>query len=851
MPKTVADLRRSYRRYGIRCSANAPFMPPAHTDGRKAGSDGRFPFFSYICQRKAPEMHCTSHMGKRLLLLLLSIGCCLAGFAAESYTLRGRVIDRLTRRPVAYAAVVLDGQGDKGASTDSTGRFAIERVRPGIYRLAASCIGYRNTLTPEYVVSAATPFIEIELVEDAAQLDAVTVTPTPFRRTAESPVGLQVIGLREIEKSPGANRDVSRIVRSYPGVSFSPVGYRNDLIVRGGGPSENVFYMDGIEIPNINHFATQGASGGPVSIVNADLVREISFYTGAFPADRAGALSSVLDFRLRDGDPEKHSFKATLGASEVSLSGNGPLSERTTYLFSVRQSYLQLLFKMLGLPFLPNYIDAQIKIKSKLSARDELTVLGLTGIDNMRLNTDEKGEEAEYLLSYLPRIRQETFTVGAVYRHYAGQHTQSVSLSHNYLNNRNLKYLRNDDSSEDNLTLRLRSVEQKTTLRAENRTYLGRWTVREGVEVNYSDYTNRTLQRLYTDRTQLSDYRTRLGIVGWGLFAGAEYASADKRFTASAGLRADGCDYSGRMARLWNRPSPRASVSYALAPAWSVSGSAGLYYQLPAYTALGFKRDDRLGNQSLDYMRVGIFSAGIDWRLRDRLIVSIEGFRKGYDRIPLSLADGIPLVCKGDDYGTVGAEPLVSTAEGRAYGAELTARWQIPGKINLVGSATLFRSEYRNGQGRYVPSAWDNRYVVNLSGTYDLPRSWSVGARLSWIGGAPYTPYDEAKSSLVSAWDAQGRPYYDYARYNTERLAAFGQLDLRIDKTFYFRRCMLGLYIDLQNVAGGRLRQLDVLMSTGEIENPSAPASERRYRMKYLEQVSGTLLPTLGLTVEF
>lgn len=352
-------------------------------------------------------MHCTSHMGKRLLLLLLSIGCCLAGFAAESYTLRGRVIDRLTRRPVAYAAVVLDGQGDKGASTDSTGRFAIERVPPG--HLPAGGLLHRLS---QHAHARIRRLGRHALHRDRAcggrpaQLDAVTVTPTPFRRTAESPVGLQVIGLREIEKSPGANRDVSRIVRSYPGVSFSPVGYRNDLIVRGGGPSENVFYMDGIEIPNINHFATQGASGGPVSIVNADLVREISFYTGAFPADRAGALSSVLDFRLRDGDPEKHSFKATLGASEVSLSGNGPLSERTTYLFSVRQSYLQLLFKMLGLPFLPNYIDAQIKIKSKLSARDELTVLGLTGIDNMRLNTDEKGEEAEYLLSYLPRIRR-------------------------------------------------------------------------------------------------------------------------------------------------------------------------------------------------------------------------------------------------------------------------------------------------------------------------------------------------------------------------------------------------------------------------------------------------------------
>ena len=443
-----------------------------------------------------------------------------AAFAVRAqggtYPVSGRVIDRLSRRPVAYAAVVLAGQEQKGASTDSLGRFRIERVKPGIWRLAVSSVGYKSLTTPEYMVSAATPFIEVELEEDAAQLEAVTVRPSPFRVTAESPVSLKVIGLREIEKSPGSNRDVSRIVRSYPGVAFSPVGYRNDLIVRGGGPAENKFYMDGIEIPNINHFATQGATGGPVSIVNADLVREISFYTGAFPADRAGALSSVLDFSLRDGNAEKQTFKATLGASEVGLSGSGHIGGKTTYLFSIRQSYLQLLFKLLGLPFLPNYIDGQAKVKTRLSERDELTVLALAGFDNMRLNVDEKGEDAEYLLSYLPRIRQETFTVGASWRHYAGRHVQTVTLSHNYLNNRNLKYLRNDDSSEDNLTLRLRSVEQKTTLRAENRTYLGRWTVREGVEVNYSDYTNRTLQRLYTDRTQLSDYRTRLGAVRRG-----------------------------------------------------------------------------------------------------------------------------------------------------------------------------------------------------------------------------------------------------------------------------------------------------------------------------------------------
>lgn len=788
---------------------------------------------------------------KLLLIFALLLGSAVR--AAESYPVTGRVIDRLTRRPVPYAAVVIAGQESKGAPTDSAGRFRIEHVEPGIYRLVVTSLGYKTLVTPEYIVSAAMPPVEVELEEDPGRIEAVTIAPSSFRRSAESPVSRKVIGLREIEKSPGSNRDISRIVRSYPGVSFSPIGYRNDLIVRGGGPSENRFFMDGIEIPNINHFATQGASGGPVSIVNADLIREIDFYTGAFPADRAGALSSVLDFRLKDGNPDRQTFKATLGASEVGLSGSGHIGKRTTYLFSLRQSYLQLLFKMLGLPFLPNYIDGQFKVRTRLSQRDELTCMALFGIDNMRLNTDEKGEDAEYLLSYLPRLKQETFTVGASYRHFAARHVQTLSLSHNYLNNRNLKYLDNDSSSEENLMLRLRAVEQKTALRGENRSYLGRWTVREGAELTYSTYTNTTLQRLYTEGAVLSDYHTRLGIVGWGAFVSADYASRDRRLTASAGLRFDGCDYSPRTKQFWRQLSPRASVSYALTDSWSLSGSAGLYYQLPPFTALGFKdASGELVNRNLRYMRVVQTSAGIDYRLRDRLIVSMEGFCKFYDDIPLSVADRLPLTCKGDDYGTVGDERLVPTAEGRAYGVEWMARWQIPGRVNLVGSFTLFRSEYRpDGNAPYTPSAWDNRYVLNVSGTYDFGRAWSVGAKLSAIGGAPYTPYDVEKSSLREAWDAQGRPYYDYTRYNTERLGSFVQLDVRVDKTFYFKHCMLGIYFDLQNVTFSKLRQADVLMSTGIVENPSAPLAQQRYRMKYIRQESGTLVPALGVTVEF
>ena len=783
---------------------------------------------------------------------LCGLGSTQAG-GAPYYTVRGRVIDGFSREGIPFAAVVVVGQEQKGVSTDSAGYFTLNQIAPGICRLAVSSLGYRSVQTPEYIISATTPFIEIELQPDVMQLEAVSVTPSPFRRVSESPVSMKVIGLGEIEKSPGANRDVSRIVRSYPGVSFSPVGYRNDLIVRGGGPSENRFFMDGIEIPNINHFATQGASGGPVSIVNADLIREINFYTGAFPADRAGALSSVLDFKLRDGDPEKQTFKATLGASEVGVSGSGHIGEKTTYLFSLRQSYLQLLFKMLGLPFLPNYIDGQVKFKIRLSEHDELTLLGLTGIDNMRLNTDQEGEEAEYLLSYLPRLRQETFTLGAAYRHFAGRHVQTVTLSHNYLNNRNLKYRNNDASSEENLTLRLKAIEQKTTLRFENRSYLGTWSLREGVELNYQHYSNRTVQRLYTQQAELSNYRTLLGVVGWGVFFGTDYKSSNGRLTLSGGLRFDGCDYSGETARFWEHLSPRVSASYALSDSWSVGASSGLYYQLPPLTALGFKDEQgQLVNHALDYMRVVGSAVGFDWRMRDRMIVSVEGFYKYYTDIPLSVVDGIPLTCKGNDYGSVGNEELVSTAAGRAYGVEAMVRWQIPGKVNVVGSATLYRSEFRqNKQTEYIPSAWDNRFVINLSGTYDLPRAWSIGAKLSAVGGAPYTPYDVEKSSLKEAWDAAGKPYYDYTCYNRERLGAFAQVDLRIDKRFYFRRCALGFYIDLQNVTGSKLTQPDVLMSTGEVENPSAPLVEQRYRMKYIAQSSGSLVPTLGITVEF
>lgn len=788
---------------------------------------------------------------RRISFFILLCCLCWNVFAAE-YQIKGVVIDKSTRQPLEFVNVLVVGLGI-GASTDANGNFLITQVPPGIYRLQASFLGYKTELTPEYRVNHVTPYVQIELEEENASLNEVIVTASPFQKVPESPVSLRVIGLQEIEKAPGANRNISKVVQNYPGVAFSPIGYRNDLIVRGGGPSENRFYLDGVEIPNINHFSTQGASGGPVGLIDADLIRSVKFYSGAFPADKGNALSSVLDFSLRDGDMECNSLKATLGASEVSLSSNGHIGNKTSYLVSVRQSYLQALFKILGLPFLPAYTDASFKIKTRFDSHNELTLLGLGGIDRMKLNLGIEGEDAEYMLSYLPEINQETYTVGGVYRHYSQRHVQSIVLSQSYLNNRNVKYRDNDESSEENLTLRLGSIEQETKLRMENTSSWSVWKVKAGFDLNYSRYKSNEYRKVFANALREYDYHTDLSLWRWGMFASVDYAAPDKSFTASMGVRTDGNNYSDKMKELWRQLSPRLSVSYRLVEGLTLSGHVGLYYQLPSYTALGFKGEEgEYVNRHLDYISVSQESLGLSWTPNENMELSVEGFYKLYGHMPFSLSDQIPLSCKGNDYGTIGNEALSSEAKGRSYGVELMFKWLLTQKLNLSSSLTIFKSEFKDGeQGSYVPSAWDNRFILNMSGTYNFPKHWSLGAKVSCIGGSPYTPYDVEKSSLVEAWNVQGRAYYDYSRYNQERLPVFGQLDVRVDKTFYLKKCMLGFYLDIQNITASKLRQPDALMSTGQIENPSAPLSEQRYVMKSIRQESGTLLPTLGITFEY
>lgn len=795
-------------------------------------------------------------MYRRIFCLIwVLVGCMQFMQAQKSYSIKGIVKEATSGEPIPYATVII-WNTTHGTATDSIGNFEITGVAPGSYRLQASFLGYKPTVTAEFRLANKDIFFPIELEPSSENLQEVSVVASPFRKTAESPLGLRVIGFKEIEKSAGGNRDISRVVQSFPGVA-STAAFRNDLMVRGGGPSENRFFLDGVEIPNINHFSTQGASGGPVGIINPDFIREVNFYSAAFPAARGNALSSVLDFKLQDGNKEKFSLRGVVGASDVGLSANGPMGDKTTYQVSVRRSYLQFLFDMIGLPFLPTFTDAQFKIKHTFNKKNELTFLGLGAIDDMKLNTGMKdmSEKNQYILAYLPVVKQKTYTLGAVYKHYSGKHIYSLIISRSQMNNKNIKYRDNDESMPENLTLNYRSDEIENKLRSENIFRLPYIQLQVGGNIDYSEYTNKTFQKLFTTVPREINYQTDLGIWKWGLYATAIYESDNERFTASLGLRTDANNYSSQMNNMLDQLSPRLSLSYRLIEDVYLNANIGRYYELPPYTVMGFK--DNNGNyvnkaNNLQYIRSDQAGLGLEYRPSSFLKFTAEGFYKHYNQYPMSVIDSIPLASKGTDYGVLGNEAVTSTATGRAYGLELMGRWYNYKGLTFIASYTFVRSEYKDGRntGRYLPSAWDNKHLFTFSGTYSLPHNWDVGAKFRVVGGAPYTPYDVEKSSYVEAWDASGSLYYDYSRFNSERLKAFTQLDLRIDKTFYFKNIMLGLYIDLQNVFNTKYKEQDVYIKTGKIINPEAPREQQRYELKPVERMTGTLLPGIGIMIE-
>ena len=793
-------------------------------------------------------------MRKWIFISLLILGC-QTGLRAQQAVLKGRVIEAVSNVPMPFVNVVVSGTSI-GTVTDEQGNFQISGLKPGFVRVQSSFIGYHSALSSEIEISnAKAAFVEISMEKRDAEIEEVTVSVSPFRKTEESPVSLKTIGIAEIEKSPGANRDISKVIQSYAGVLSSP-SFRNDIIIRGGGPSESRFYLDGVEVPNINHFATQGASGGAVGILNADLIREVNYYSGAFPSDRGNALSGVFEFAQVDGNADKMKFKGSLGASEVSATVDGPLNDKTTFIVSARRSYLKMLFTALKLPFLPTFNDMQFKVKTRFDAKNELTFIGLGAIDQNELNLDIKNpdEQQTYILGQLPENNQWSYTLGAVYKHFREKSYQTLVVSRSKLSNKATKYLDNDESTPNNKILDYTSQEVENKIRFENNIRMDGFKANLGANIDFAQYSNTTLQkRFYDGNIQNVNYDTKLNLMKYGLFGQISHEFLAERLTLSAGFRMDANNYSSGMNNPLKQFSPRASASYQLTPEWSLNLNTGRYFQLPAYTTLGYQQNNQFVNKdNLNYISVDHFIGGLEFKPVTAMQFSLEGFLKNYRDYPFSVNDQISLANKGADYGVIGDEEVTSSSKGRAYGAEFQARISSAKGYNLNLSYTLVRSEFQDGTGKYIVSAWDSKQILSLTGSAALKKGWQIGTRFRFVGGLPYTPFDLNRSSLISAWNLTGGPYLDYSKLNANRFGVFHQLDVRVDKAYYLKKMTLKFYLDIQNLYNFQAQSTDIVVrETDANGNFLTTDNGTRYVLRSVKNPSGTVLPTIGVQVEF
>ena len=799
-------------------------------------------------------------MKKGILFALLTI-CSLQLFS-QNAVIKGKVIDGKTREALPFVSILIVNT-QIGTTSDDQGNFTITNATLGYVKLQASFVGFETVITEDYFVTKdKTPFVAIELFETTAKLDEVVIRSKLFKKSVVSPLSLQTLSVVEIEKNPGGNRDILKVVQSLPGVASNP-GFRNDIIVRGGATSENKFYVDGIEVPVINHFQTQGASGGPVGLINADLVRKVDFYSSAFPSNRGNALSAVIEFTQKTGNPNSLNTRATFGTSDAGITLDGPIGKSTTFIASVRQSYLQFLFKLIKLPFLPTYNDFQLNLKTKLDNNDEISIIALGAIDNFRLNesvndgvTDEETiKRNRYILSNISVQEQWNYTVGARYKHFGENSNQQYIVSRSVLNNNANKYFNNTNNPSD-LLLDYTSKEIENKFRFENNTNINEYKINFGFGLEQANYSTTTFKKDANSQGNFADnFTSELSVFKYGFFGQVSKNYLNDKLGISVGIRLDGNNYNESMKNALNQFSPRISLTYSLNEKWSINSSIGTYFQLPTYTTLGFRNGvNSLVNQTnLKYIESNHVVSGFEFKPDSSSKITIEGFYKTYNDYPFSVKNQISLANLGADFGVVGSEEVTSTSKGRSYGFEVFAQKKSYEGLYGIFSYTFVKSEFQNQVNQYIPSSWDNRHLLTITAGKKLNKNWEIGAKFRLVGGQPYTPYDMNASSLIANYDVTNRGVFNYDALNSERFTSYSQLDLRIDKTWFWNTFSLNFYVDVQNILASQSIGQSYLLPTidangNKIVNPNDAS---RYVLEEIENTSGNLLPGFGFILDF
>ncbi len=738
-------------------------------------------------------------------------------YAHSGGKVSGTVINKVNQQPLANATIVIVAT-PQGTNTDATGVFRIINIPFNNYTITASLVGYKSQSIYNLNISAGNEVtLAFELEPNVTSQNEITVKAnkkTVKAATLETPLSVQRLTSEEIKSSPGGNFDISKAIQTLPGVGSGQQGgsFRNDIIIRGGAPNENVFYLDGVEIPVLNHFQTQGSSGGPQGMLNVSFIEDVKLSSSAFDAKYDNAMSSVFQFKQKNGNPNKVQGNIRLSATELAATLEGPLAKnkKTTFLFSARRSYLQLLFSAIDLPIRPNYWDFQTKITHKLNDKTTLSFIGLGAIDEFSFAPIKNATpEKLYILNSNPIINQWNYTGGVTLKRLINKGFLNVVLSRNSFDNDNKQYEDNKNQIASQATLLYKSNETENKLRVDvNQTFNG-FKVAYGASAQYVQYANTTYNVV---RKQLQDsagnviqpatiinFKSPLhNFWKFGAFTQVSKRFFNNRLGVSAGLRTDINTFTTNGSNPINTLSPRIALSYVLADKFTLNASLGRYYKIPTYTILGFANNaNNLVNQSAKYLKSDHYVAGLEYLPNDGLRFTVEGFYKQYANVPVSIRNGISLSNLGSDFAILGNEAIITNGKGNAYGLELFAQKKLTNRFFGIISYTYFRSKYSGANNKLVASSWDNQHLLSVTWGYKFPKNWELGLKLRYQGGVPYTPFDEAASKLN--YLSVGTGIFDYNKLNTLRLNNFNASDVRIDKKWNFKKITLDLFLDVSN----------------------------------------------------
>jgi len=765
-------------------------------------------------------------------------------FAQVKTSIKGNVVDE-RGAPIFAASIYLNNS--QGTVSEEDGTFQITNVVPGSYNLTASFVGFDSQTKFNIIIkSRGNRSFNFILIESSESLEEVVVSnKNTISRPKETPLSTQSLSAVEIATYPGGNNDVVQVAQSLPGVSPSVGGFRNDLIIRGGAPNETVYYLDGVEVPNINHFATQGSAGGPVGLLNVSFINDVTLSTSAFGSQYDNPLSGVLQFKQRDGNKERFNTNIRVSATDAAFTFEGPLfknkkkESNTSFLLSVRRSYLQALFKLIGLPIRPDYWDYQYKLSHQIDKYNDLYFIGLGSVDDFTVEAPEDyDEEAQAVLEQAPFIKQKTNSIGVTWRKRFkdGSGYMESTLSNNRLENIFTNYI--DPENETGIIFRNDAIESETKLRHQLTKFLSDWKITAGFNLQHSFYTNNT-----TNNTDAIFYTTEIDFMKYGFFANATRSFFDEKFDVSVGFRMDDDSFTTSSGLVSNF-SPRLSLSYEFLEDWRISATAGRYFKIAPYTILGFRDSNGiLSNKDSDYTQSDHYVIGLQHYLNPAASISLEGFYKKYSNYPVSVLDQISLANKGADFEVLGNEDVETIGNGRSYGLEFQYQKKLLNNFYSIFSYTYFFSEFTGFETDiYTPSVWDSRHLISFVGGYKLKKNWEISSRYRFAGQTPYVP-----TNLDATLASYPEIILDYTRLGEEKLATFSQLDIRVDKKWNYNKYSLNIFFEVQNVLGQSIpRPNEYGLSRDMNGNLNNPLS-----LSQINQDTSTSIPSIGIVVDF